>query len=210
MMWASIQSTISSISIILLLLKRTGTVYMARRRRKKHSTAGLRESTMSGNRGSWFPRMGFLKQGITTGVSVNKGLSRLDSRLGFTRRELASRPSLTTTGNQSEHNHLSPQDSWTRANELLAQGGSLSDVTALLENYLRRGRSTIEAQAEMPVSEVEAWSLLGRVHAMNEKEDKALAAFEAGRKALEAGQGGTNVAGEMLTVSHSSLITEKY
>lgn len=58
----------------------------------------------------------------------------------------------------------------------------------------------------MPVSEVEAWSLLGRVHAMNEKEDKALAAFEAGRKALEAGQGGANIAGEMLTVSpHAHL-----
>ena len=53
----------------------------------------------------------------------------------------------------------------------------------------------------MPVSDVEAWSLLGRVHAMNEKEDKALAAFEAGRKALEAGHGGANIAGEMLTVS---------
>jgi hypothetical protein len=36
---------------------------------------------------------------------------------------------------------------------------------------------------------------------MNEKEDKALAAFEAGRKALEAGHGGANIAGEMLTVS---------
>ena len=53
----------------------------------------------------------------------------------------------------------------------------------------------------MPVSDVEAWSLLGSVHAMNEKEDKALAAFEAGRKALEAGHGGANIAGEMLTVS---------
>jgi hypothetical protein len=39
---------------------------------------------------------------------------------------------------------------------------------------------------------------------MNEKEDKALAAFEAGRKALEAGQGGRNIAGEMLTVSRLS------
>lgn len=57
----------------------------------------------------------------------------------------------------------------------------------------------------MPVSEVEAWSLLGRVHAMNEKEDRALAAFEAGRKALEAGQGGQNIAGEMLTVSLQPL-----
>jgi hypothetical protein len=36
---------------------------------------------------------------------------------------------------------------------------------------------------------------------MNEKEDKALAAFEAGRKALEAGNGGADIAGEMLTVS---------
>jgi peroxin-5 len=55
----------------------------------------------------------------------------------------------------------------------------------------------------MPISDVEAWSLLGRVHAMNEKEDKALAAFEAGRKALESGPGGESVAGEMLTVSSS-------
>lgn len=43
--------------------------------------------------------------------------------------------------------------------------------------------------------------MLGRVHAMNEKEEQALAAFEAGRDALQAGQGGENKAGEMLTVS---------
>lgn len=114
---------------------------------------------------------------------------------------------LTGAGDQTAHNHLSPQESWERANELLAQGGSLSDVTSLLENYLRRGRATPETSADMPVSEVEAWSLLGRVHAMNEKEDKALAAFEAGRKALESGQGGQNVAGEMLTVSLSTLFS---
>jgi peroxin-5 len=98
-------------------------------------------------------------------------------------------------------NDLAPSDSWQQANELLASGGSLSDVTYHLENYLRRGRATLESQGQMPVSEVEAWSLLGRVHAMNEKEDKALAAFEAGRKALEVGQQGQNIAGEMLTVS---------
>jgi len=98
-------------------------------------------------------------------------------------------------------NDLAPSGSWQQANELLATGGSLTDVTYHLENYLRRGRATLESQAQMPVSDVEAWSLLGRVHAMNEKEDKALAAFEAGRKALEAGNGGANIAGEMLTVS---------
>jgi hypothetical protein len=43
---------------------------------------------------------------------------------------------------------------------------------------------------------------------MNEKEDKALAAFEAGRKALEAGHGGANIAGEMLTVSFVLLEAE--
>ena len=55
----------------------------------------------------------------------------------------------------------------------------------------------------MPASEVEAWSLLGRVHAMNEKEDRALTAFEAGRRALERPGASKNGAGEMLTVSHS-------
>jgi peroxin-5 len=105
---------------------------------------------------------------------------------------------------QTPFNDLKPADSWQQANELLATGGSLTDVTYHLENYLRRGRATLESQSEMVVSEVEAWSLLGRVHAMNEKEDKALAAFEAGRKALEAGQGGQNIAGEMLTVSYLS------
>lgn len=53
----------------------------------------------------------------------------------------------------------------------------------------------------MPASEVEAWSLLGRVHAMNEKEDRALTAFEAGRRALEQPGASRNGAGEMLTVS---------
>jgi peroxin-5 len=102
---------------------------------------------------------------------------------------------------QNPFNDLAPSDSWQQANELLATGGSLTDVTYHLENYLRRGRATLESQSRMPVSEVEAWSLLGRVHAMNEKEDKALSAFEAGRKALESGQGGGDVAGELLTVS---------
>ena len=53
----------------------------------------------------------------------------------------------------------------------------------------------------MPASEVEAWSLLGRVHAMNEKEDRALTAFEAGRRALDRPGASRNGAGEMLTVS---------
>lgn len=74
-------------------------------------------------------------------------------------------------------------------------------MTSHLENYLRRSRATPFDASQMPASEVEAWSLLGRVHAMNEKEDKALAAFEAGRKALEQPDMPKAGAGEMLTVS---------
>lgn len=109
-------------------------------------------------------------------------------------------------------NHLSPDQSWQQANELLASSGSLSDVTLHLENYLRRSRAEPFEPDMLPASEVEAWSLLGRVHAMNEKEDKALAAFEAGRRALDQVGTSKNGAGEMLTVSlhaHSTICSER-
>jgi hypothetical protein len=146
----------------------------------------FRGSLTSGSRERCCRRMGFLSIGIMIGVSHAYfcTITKAD--------DLAQ---------QNPLNDLAPSDSWQQANELLATGGSLTDVTYHLENYLRRGRATLESQSQMPVSDVEAWSLLGRVHAMNEKEDKALAAFEAGRKALEAGHGGANIAGEMLTVS---------
>ena len=81
---------------------------------------------------------------------------------------------------------------------MFASGGSLTEVTQHLEHFLQAYDS---ATRQLPVSRVEAWSLLGRVHAMNEKEEQALAAFEAGRDVLQNGAQGESKAGEMLTVS---------
>lgn len=44
---------------------------------------------------------------------------------------------------------------------------------------------------------------------MNEKEEKALSAFEEGRKLLEAKPEETNGAGEMLTVSAGPICTDR-
>lgn len=92
---------------------------------------------------------------------------------------------------------METQDAWTQANHLLNSGGSLTDATLMLESYIRRGTETI---AQDPTRQLEAWSLLGRVHAMNEKEEKALSAFEEGRQAIQ-GNENSAVIGEMLTVS---------
>jgi peroxin-5 len=68
----------------------------------------------------------------------------------------------------------------------------------LVESFIRRISAAELAEANL--TEVDAWSMLGRIHAMNEKEEKALSAFEEGRKLLEAKPEETNGAGEMLTV----------
>ncbi len=69
----------------------------------------------------------------------------------------------------------------------------------LLETFLQRARQ--EDYRQLQVTDVEAWSLLGRTHAMNEKEEKALSAFEEGRGVLQGEDAGREkVAGEMLTV----------
>jgi len=99
---------------------------------------------------------------------------------------------------------MDAQDAWTQANHLLNSGGSLTDATLMLESYLRRG---VDATAEDPARQLEAWSLLGRVHAMNEKEEKALLAFEEGRQAIR-GTENSAVIGEMLTVSAVSARTD--
>lgn len=54
------------------------------------------------------------------------------------------------------------------------------------------------------MGDVEVWTLLGRTHAMNEKEEKALAAFAQGRAAID-GTGGREqpMTGELLTVRFS-------
>jgi peroxin-5 len=99
---------------------------------------------------------------------------------------------------------MDPQEAWTEANRLLNSGGSLTDATLLLESYLRRA-ADVNA-GEPAAKELAAWSLLGKTHAMNEKEEKALAAFEEGRQAIKGG-GAEAGMGDMLTVSrnpHSS------
>lgn len=98
---------------------------------------------------------------------------------------------------------MDAQDAWMQANQLLNSGGSLSEATLMLESYIRRG---VDSTAEDPARQLEAWSLLGRVHAMNEKEEKALLAFEEGRQAIR-GTENSAVIGEMLTVSAVSART---
>ncbi|WVF66382.1 hypothetical protein IAT40_001122 [Kwoniella sp. CBS 6097] len=97
---------------------------------------------------------------------------------------------------------------WAEANELLASGGSLSTAASMIESFLQR--STAQDRSELGVTATQAWSLLGRVHAMDEKEEKALRAFEAGRKVLEE-EGVTGreaIAGEMLTNLAISYVNE--
>ena len=91
---------------------------------------------------------------------------------------------------------------WDEANRLLNSGGSLTDATLLLETYIRRGTAADFARPD--ASQLDAWSLLGRTHAMNEKEEKALSAYEEGREAIK-GNEQSPVIGEMLTVSRRSF-----
>lgn len=72
----------------------------------------------------------------------------------------------------------------------------------MIEQFITR--STPQERIQINVSLTEAWATLGRVHAMDEKEEKALEAFQAGSKTLEQEgiTGKEGVAGEMLTVSH--------
>lgn len=72
----------------------------------------------------------------------------------------------------------------------------------MIEQFITR--STPQERTQINVSLTEAWATLGRVHAMDEKEEKALEAFQEGSKTLEQEgvTGREGVAGEMLTVSH--------
>jgi peroxin-5 len=97
---------------------------------------------------------------------------------------------------------MEAQDAWSEAQHLLGSGGSLTDATLLLETYIRRGT---DLNLDKPAArQLEAWSLLGRVHAMNEKEEKALLAFDEGRQAIP-GNEQSGAIGEMLTVSGRRL-----
>ncbi|OCF33079.1 hypothetical protein I316_05124 [Kwoniella heveanensis BCC8398] len=106
------------------------------------------------------------------------------------------------------HSNVSLAALWTEANELLLSGGSLSTAASMIESFLQR--STAQDRSELGVSATQAWSLLGRVHAMDEKEEKAMRAFQEGRKALEE-EGVTDkaaIAGEMLTNLAISYVNE--
>lgn len=73
----------------------------------------------------------------------------------------------------------------------------MTDATLLLETYIRRG---IDTGMHGSREELEAWTLLGKTHAMNEKEEKALSAFEEGRRSIKGDSAGQGM-GDMLTVS---------
>ncbi|WWC57856.1 uncharacterized protein I303_100391 [Kwoniella dejecticola CBS 10117] len=97
---------------------------------------------------------------------------------------------------------------WNEANEIVNTGGSLTKAGLMLESFVQR--STAQDRQNIGVSATEAWSLLGRVHAMDEKEDQALKAFEEGRKTLgeEGIRGKEKIAGEMLTNLAISYVNE--
>jgi peroxin-5 len=108
-----------------------------------------------------------------------------------------------TTPNRFDH--LAPAEAWAEAQRVLSAGASLSDAALLIETFLRRAT---DADCQLAaVSRSEAWATLGRTQAENEMEDKALAAFEQGRKMLNDG-GGPNVAGELLTNLAISYVNE--
>lgn len=112
-------------------------------------------------------------------------------------------PDIISEGSPSRHLlSLSASYLWTEANHLLASGGSLSEAAIMIEQFITR--STPQERTQINVSLTEAWATLGRVHAMDEKEEKALEAFQAGSKALEQEgiTGKEGIAGEMLTVSY--------
>ncbi|WVQ76423.1 hypothetical protein IAR50_006090 [Cryptococcus sp. DSM 104548] len=96
---------------------------------------------------------------------------------------------------------------WAEANNLLASG-SLSASADHIEAFIQQ--SSAAERQQMGVSLTEAWSLLGRVHAMDEKEEKALGAFQKGREVLgQEGAGGKEgIAGEMLTNLTISYVNE--
>ncbi|WWC85554.1 uncharacterized protein L201_000418 [Kwoniella dendrophila CBS 6074] len=97
---------------------------------------------------------------------------------------------------------------WAEANHIVLGGGSLTQAGLMLESFIQR--STALDRQSLNVSATEAWSLLGRVHAMDEKEEQALRAFEQGRKALveEGVAGREGIAGEMLTNLAISYVNE--
>lgn len=100
---------------------------------------------------------------------------------------------------------LMPTEAWIEANRVLSSSGSLSDGALLIETFLRR--ATDADIAAVNTSRAQAWSILGRTHAENEMEDRALQAFEEGRKALMENPA-PEAAGELLTNLAISYVNE--
>ena len=109
-------------------------------------------------------------------------------------------------GSTDSFDFVSPLTTWAEANRQLASGGQLTYASQLLESFLQR--ATQADYQELQVTDVEAWTLLGRTHAMNEKEERALSAFREARRALgEEDAMREKVAGEMFTVRSRSFVT---
>ncbi|WVO14903.1 hypothetical protein L204_102542 [Cryptococcus depauperatus] len=147
-------------------------------------------------------QFGFLNEGNTERTKgLDEGmLIREDGIPNFNGYDFSPQPDM--------HKSLSASHLWAQASHILASGGALSEATSLLEAFIQQ--STPQDRAQMNVSLSEAWATLGRVHAMDEKEEKALCAFQEGRKALEeeGTKGKEKVAGEMLTNLAISYVNE--
>lgn len=105
----------------------------------------------------------------------------------------------------NKYDGMPPAEAWAQSQQVLASGGSLSDGALLIETFLRRATDADVAAAG--VTRTQAWAVLGRTQAENEMEDKALAAFEQGRKTImELGADGA--AGELLTNLAISYVNE--
>ncbi|WOO80176.1 Peroxisomal targeting signal receptor [Vanrija pseudolonga] len=110
-----------------------------------------------------------------------------------------------THPNKFETTHQ-PVAAWLEATRTLASGGSLSDGALLLETFLERA-----TQADIDllgISRAQAWAILGRTQAENEMEDKALAAFEQGRKEINDDPASKRAAAELLTNLAISYVNE--
>lgn len=107
--------------------------------------------------------------------------------------------------NPNKYDSLAPVAAWHEATNVLSAGGALSDGALLIETFLRRATDAEVAQAG--VTRSQAWAVLGRTQAENEMEDKALAAFEQGRKTIME-PGADRAAGELLTNLAISYVNE--
>ncbi|TXT07382.1 hypothetical protein VHUM_03102 [Vanrija humicola] len=110
-----------------------------------------------------------------------------------------------THPNKFETTHQ-PVAAWLEATRMLASGGSLSDGALLLETFLER--ATQQDIELLGISRAQAWAILGRTQAENEMEDKALAAFEQGRKEINDDPASKRAAAELLTNLAISYVNE--